>query len=162
MSKKGNKTQSEEQKKVAKQQETEKQVTETPSSEEANEVTESNDTETTTAPAPEEAVVESDGVEETEEVTESNDTETESAPAPSFEPSLIDKEDPIKRASNNSEIYKMAAGTLKELTERLDVPALPNYRDDSICKVYISLYREIVRCLNVEKTRLNKIIAFFI
>lgn len=145
MTKKGNKTQTKTQPNPA--QKTEVTETVADSNVEAGNGPETETNQVEVAP-------ETQPVPEKETVPETDETNApvEKEDKPSFEPGLIDKEDPIKRTSANSQVYKMAANTLKELTERLDVPALPNYRDDSVSKVYISLYREIVRCLNVEKT----------
>lgn len=61
-------------------------------------------------------------------------------------------ESPLNRNEADTEVFKQASETLEFLAKELDVPFLPNFQDREISNKYKSIYKEIVRCLNVEKT----------
>lgn len=82
----------------------------------------------------------------------STDPEPEEPASKKFEPAMMEKESPVKRSKVSSEVYQMAAETLTHITKQLDIPATPDYNNPKIPKLYISLFREVVRCIKVEKT----------
>ena len=87
----------------------------------------------------------------------------EKTPMAELKPSMINETPVLDRDSAQSDVFRMRSSALKELTSLLDKPQAPNFANPQIKSWYTSIFREIVACLNVEKTSdLNALMNFIL
>jgi len=80
-----------------------------------------------------------------------------------LEPSMVDTTPVLNRDTATSDVFRMRSTALAELTSFLDKPQAPNFASTQVKSWYTSIFREIVACLNTEKTSdLNALMNFIL